>query len=89
MSEKDLIETVRQMRELQRMAEEAQAEAEKLRDRIKAFMGSREELTAGDYRISWKTVTSARIDTAALKKELPDVAALFTRETVSRRFAVA
>lgn len=34
-------------------------------------------------------MTSARIDTSALKKALPDVAERFTRETTVRRFSVA
>lgn len=89
MSEKELIEKVRQMREMQRLAEEASAAAEALKSEIKSFMGEREELCAGDYRITWKSVVSARLDAAALKRELPDVAAMFTKETVSRRFAVA
>lgn len=89
MSEKELVEKVRQMREMQRLADEAQAAADVLKNEIKDFMGELEELCAGDYRISWKNVVSSRIDTAALKRELPDVAAMFTKETVSRRFAVA
>ena len=34
----------------------------------------------------WKTSTSRRIDTAALKLAMPDIAAQYTRETQSRRF---
>ena len=51
-------------------------------------MGDSEELRAGEYRITWKAVKAARIDTTALKKALPDVAQAFTRETVTRRFCV-
>lgn len=36
-----------------------------------------------------KSVTTARIDTSALKKALPEVAAAFTKETTVRRFCVA
>ena len=35
------------------------------------------------------SVTSARIDTGALRKALPDVAAAFTKESTVRRFCVA
>lgn len=34
-------------------------------------------------------MTSARIDTSALKKALPDVAERFIKETTVRRFSVA
>ncbi len=80
---------VRELRELQALIEEAQAEAEAIKDTIKAQMGDSEELRAGEYKITWKNVTTARIDTTALKKALPDVAARFTCETTTRRFCVA
>ena len=52
-------------------------------------MGDRETVQAGEYRVSWKSITSARIDTTALKKALPDVAARFTNQITTRRFVVA
>lgn len=52
-------------------------------------MGDSEELRAGEYRITWKPLQSARLDTAALRKALPDVAERFTRTTTTRRFCVA
>ena len=64
-------------------------EAEAIKDAIKATMGDSEELRAGEYHITWKAVKSARIDTSALRKALPDVAQAFTRETTTRRFCVA
>ena len=79
----------RELRQLQALIEEAQAEAEAIKDAIKAAMGDSESVQAGEYRITWKAVTSSRIDTTALKKALPDVAERFTKETTSRRFCVA
>lgn len=89
MSTQEIESKVRELRQLQALIEEAQAEADAIRDAIKAYMGNSEELRAGEYRITWKPVKSARIDTAALKKALPDVAQAFTRETTTRRFCVA
>ena len=89
MSTKELESKVRELRQLQALIEEAQAEAESIKDAIKAAMGDSEALQVGEYRITWKAVTTARIDTSALRKALPDVAAAFTRETTTRRFCVA
>lgn len=89
MSEKELTAKIRDLRELQRMAEEANAIAESLKDEIKQAMGDREELTAGDYKVTWRTVTSSRIDTTALRKAAPELAAAFTRVTASRRFVIS
>lgn len=79
----------RELRQLQALIEEAQQEAEAIKDAIKAAMGDSESIQAGEYKITWKAVTSSRIDTTALRKALPDVAERFTRETTTRRFCVA
>ena len=55
----------------------------------KAHVGDTEELTAGAFKVTWKPVTSARLDSAALKKALPEIAERFTKTTTSRRFMVA
>ena len=85
MSINEIESKVRELRQLQALIEEAQAEAET----IKAYMGDSEELRAGEYKVTWKTVTASRLDTAALRKAIPDVAAAFTRTTTTRRFCVA
>ena len=79
----------RELRQLQALIEEAQAEAEAIKDAIKAAMGDSESVQAVEYRITWKAVTSSRIDTSALRKALPDVAERFTKETVTRRFVIS
>ena len=89
MSINEIEAKARELRQLQNLIDEAQAEAEALKDAIKAAMGDSESIQAGEYKITWKAVTSSRIDTAALKKALPDVAERFTKETTVRRFTVA
>lgn len=76
----------RELRQLQALIEEAQTEAEAIKDALKAAMGDSEAIVAGEYRITWKPVTSTRLDAGALRKALPDVAARFTKETTVRRF---
>lgn len=89
MSNTELTSKIKELRELQSLIEEAQAEAEAIRDLLKAHMGEQEELRAGEYKVTWKSITSSRLDTAALKKALPDVAQAFTKQTTTRRFVVA
>ena len=89
MSINEIESKARELRQLQALIEEAQAEAEAIKDAIKAAMGDSESIQAGEYKITRKAVTSSRIDTTALKKALPDVADRFTRETTTRRFCVA
>ena len=89
MSISEIESKVRELRQLQNLIEEAQAEAEAIKDAIKAHMGDAEAVQAGEYKITWKPVKTVRIDTAALRKALPDVAERFTRTTITRRFCVA
>lgn len=79
MNIKDIEAKARELRQLQVLIEEAQEEAEALRDAIKAAMGDSETVQAGEYKITWKPVTSIRIDTRALKEALPDVAERFKK----------
>jgi len=82
---------IKELRELRRMADELQAEIDSLQDTIKAELTARDvdTLTGTDWKITWKTVTSSKLDSAALKKELPEIAARFMKQTTARRFCVA
>ena len=88
MSIHELKSTVRELQELRRMKEELENDISNLEDIIKSEMGEREQMTAGAYRIDWKTVATSRIDTAALKKALPEIAERFMKQTTTRRFCV-
>lgn len=89
MSINEMESKIRELRQLQALIEEAQAEAEAIKDAIKAAMGDSEAIQAGEYKVTWKPVTSTRLDATALRKALPDVAERFTRTTTTRRFTVA
>lgn len=91
MSTNELTQKVRELKELQSLIEQAEAEAEQLKDEIKATMDAQgvEEMTVDVFKIRWKTVKSSRIDTTALKKAMPELAQQFTKTTETRRFSVA
>ena len=89
MSINEIESKVRELRQLQALIEEAEQEAEAIKNQIKAHMGNSEALRAGEYKITWKAVTASRLDSKALKAALPDVVERFTRTTTSRRFCIA
>lgn len=88
MNSNELIKKIKELREMMKLISEAEAEAEALKDELKAYMGDAEEIFIGEYKLTYKPVTSSRIDTAALKKTLPDVATAFTKTTTTRRFCI-
>lgn len=79
MSINEMDSKVKELRELRRMADELAAEIDSIQDAINGT----------DWRVTYKAVTSSRIDTGALKKALPDLAQQFTRVTTARRFSLA
>ncbi|MGJ4851126.1 hypothetical protein ACH6CV_12840 [Bacillota bacterium Meth-B3] len=89
MSQQELTATVAELQELRRMKEELDALIEGAQDRVKAYMGETVELIAGAFKVTWRPVTSARLDTKALTAAMPDVAERFTKTSTTRRFTVA
>jgi predicted phage-related endonuclease len=77
-----------ELKELERMQEELAAEIEALKDAIKAAMGDQEAITAGAYKITWKPVTTNRLDGKAVRTALPDVYNRFTVTNTARRFCI-
>lgn len=88
MTIKEMETTARELRELARLREELDAEITALQDALKAALGDQEQVTAGEYRITYKAVTSQRVDAKALKAALPEIAAQFTKTTTAKRFTV-
>lgn len=91
MSTIDVVSKIEELEELEKLIEEAKAEAEALRDEIKAEMMARntEELEAGKYIVRWTSVLSQRFDSTAFKKVLPDVYKAYTKQVSSRRFTIS
>lgn len=89
MSMNELEAKCRELRQLQRLIDEAQAEVEAIRDSIKAHMGDTEEIRAGEYKITWRPMTTTRIDGRAFQQAFPDVAQAFVKTTTVRRFCIA
>ncbi len=91
MSINEMDSKIKELRELRRMADELTAEMESITDSIKRHMDAEgvDTLNGTDWKVTYKAVTSSRLDTTALKKALPDLTAQFTKTTTARRFCIA
>lgn len=91
MSTVELSSKIEALKEWEAVIDEAQAEAEAIRDEIKAEMLKRntEELQAGAYIVRWTSVLSQRFDTTAFKKVMPEVYKAYIKQVTSRRFTIA
>lgn len=74
-----------------RMQEEAAAMVESLKDQLKERMTAAgvDSLAGSEHKATYKSVTSSRVDTAAIKRDMPEVAARYTKTTTTRRFTFA
>lgn len=74
-----------------RMQEEAAAMVESLKDQLKAQMQAAgvDTLAGDEHKATYKAVTSSRVDTSALKRDFPEIAAQYTKTTTARRFTFA
>lgn len=91
MSMNELQKKVDELRELRRMADDLGAEIAALEDSIKNHMSDLETDTihGTDFKITWKAVTSNRLDSKALKEAAPELWEKFTKTITTRRFIVA
>lgn len=91
MSNNEMQSKVNELRELRRMAEELNAEIAAIQDAIKAYMSASavDELAGNDYKVTWKLVTSTRLDASALRKAAPELCDRFTKTATVRRFCVS
>ncbi len=91
MATNEIIQKLTELAELRKMADDLNAEIDAIQDSIKAHMTETEtdSLAAGTFKVTWKEVTSTRIDTSALRKDLPEVWQEYGKTTTTRRFSVA
>ena len=91
MSKIELLAKIELLNRYEAMMEEIKAEADSIRNTIKAEMEAREveELIAGQYIIRWTSVLSNRFDSTAFKKVMPEVYKAYTKQTASRRFTIS
>lgn len=71
-----------------RLAEEVGATLDSLKDTLKKHMEENglDSIAGSEHKASYKAVTSSRIDTTALKRDMPEIAAKYTKTTNTRRF---
>ena len=91
MSKNELVAKIEALNEWEALMEEAKAEAEAIRDSIKAEMADRDldELEAGSYIVRYKTVATSRFDSTSFKKTYEDLYKAFLKQSTSRRFSIS
>ena len=91
MSMNEMESKVNELRELRNMADDLAAEISAIEDELKSYMKNTgaDELHGPTFKITWKEITSSRLDSKALKAAVPELVERFTKTTTSRRFILA
>ena len=88
----EMITKIEELKELEALIDEATAEANTIRDSIKAEMVAQntEEMNLGKYIVRFTACLSSRFDTKRFKEAFgEDVYKAYTKEVSSRRFSIA
>ena len=90
MSKIELLAKIELLNKYEAMMDELKAEADAIRNSIKAEMEARdvEELIAGQYIIRFTSVLSNRFDSTAFKKIYGDLYKAYTKQVASKRFSI-
>lgn len=84
-------EIMAELAQYRRLQDETTAIIEGLTHKIKQYMTENQldTLTGNEHKATYKTVTSSRIDSTALKKAMPEIATAYTKTTETKRFTFA
>lgn len=90
MSIAEIISKIEALKEMEALIREAETEAEKLREEIKAEMTAKktEEMIVGRYIVRWTSVSTNRFDSKALKAEMAKLYDRYVKQTKSKRFSI-
>ena len=85
---KNMDNLIRTYRQYKRIADEAKAELDKLKPQIIEAMRGESTVIGDDYKVMYRVVRSARIDSAMLRREYPEIAEKVTKAVESNRLTV-
>ena len=90
MTNTELTTQIKELNELEALLEEVKAEAEAIKDTLKAEMDYRgvEELDTGTYIIRYTNVLSQRFNTTQFKKDYEQIYTLYLKQVASKRFSI-
>jgi predicted phage-related endonuclease len=92
MAKNELLRKIELLNEYEAILEELKAEADEIKNDIKAEMEERgvEEMEVDQYMVRYTSVLTTRFDTKRFKEAMgADVYNAFTKQVASRRFSIA
>lgn len=79
---------IERRQELVALIDRMEKEKKKIDQELKLFIGENEGAENDRYRVTWKTVSSERLDGKLLKEEHPEIYQKYAKKSVARRFII-
>ena len=80
---------IMELKNIERQIKALEAEANAIKDEMKAEMGSAEHLEVGGFTVNYTIVISTRLDSKKLKAEMPSLWDKYSKEDITRRFSIS
>lgn len=91
MTNRQIDNRVKKLKELEAQQKAIEEQAEQIRQELKGELEANDESehSTGNFVIRWAEIVSNRLDSKALKSELPEVFKMYSKQSTSRRFTIA
>ena len=91
MTAKMIDNRVKKLQEIEAQQKELDAAAKAIRAELENEMTATgtDELNGKDHRVTWREIISERLDTKALKKDMPAICKAYSITSTTRRFLIA
>lgn len=78
-----------ELKDIEARIKALQAQADKIKDEMKAEMGNDEHREVDGFTVNYTIVISTTLDSKKLKTELPDLWNKYSKEGITRRFSIS
>lgn len=78
-----------ELKDIEARIKALQAQADKIKDEMKAEMGNDEHREVDGFTVNYTIVISTTLDSKKLKNELPDLWDKYSKEGITRRFSIS
>lgn len=82
------VERINELKNIERQIKALQADADAIKEELKAEMGNDEHVEVGGFTVNYTIVISTRLDSKKLKAEMPTLWDKYSKEDITRRFSI-
>lgn len=82
------VEKINELKAIERQIKALQAEADAIKDEMKAEMGNKEHVEVGGFTVNYAIVINTTLDSKKLKAEMPSLWKEYSKEGITRRFSI-